>query len=210
MSHTKRILGLLVMAVLVAGLLVAGRRKQPVKDEYIKKALASLDQCEKYSAKTPYSRVIPFLALGYDKEGKPVQAAVIRSFKTYSRVTGLLVVRKDGRKYVVDKAEIVDIERIKDKKKRNKAEAAVKHILKQVVRDGKNRNKKLDVITGATRYANSIFAAFDLMAKAAVAEMEKNPKWQRKDLPVKAGDKKTGKDEMEDAGKDKPEKAKQH
>lgn len=171
--------------LLAMGIAISADKKGSKQSEYVKKVLSYISDCEKYSEKSPYSSTAPYMALGYDKDEKPVKGAIVHSIKTYSKVTGILVVRKDGEKYIVDKAEIIDLEKIKDAKKRKKAEDALKHIQGQVIKDGKKKQKQIDAITGATRFANSIFTTFDKMAKSTLKEMEENPSWTKKEFPDK-------------------------
>lgn len=149
-------------------------------------ALAALDGMASYSHKEPYSEAISDLFLGYDADGKPHVAVALRSFKTYEKVTAMVVVREKDGAFVVERADIPDAATIKATDKREKVTGAIQAITGKTVRTASGEASGIDAATGATRYQARIYASFDLMVKAALAELDANPEWPRTALATPA------------------------
>jgi hypothetical protein len=142
-------------------------------------ALEALAGVAAYSHKAPYSDAISDVYLGYDAAGKPCVAVALRSFKTYEKVTAMVVVREKDGAYVVDRADIPDAALIKNAEKRGKVTGAVKDITGKTVKSTTGEVSGIDAVTGATRYQARVYASFDLMARAALADLAANPEWPR-------------------------------
>lgn len=149
-------------------------------------AIEALAGSTLYSSKLPFSKTIDAMYLGYDKSGKAGIGVAMRYFKTYEKVTAMLVVRRENGKYVVTRADIPDITLIKNEKKQKNVMAAIKGVVDKVVRDEKGQSHKIDAVTGATRYQKRIYLSFDIMAKNLIENMENPPDWARQPLPQKA------------------------
>ena len=182
--NIRNLLLMVLCLTVIAGSAFAGSKKR-VSDDVVKQAKVFLQTSVEYSAKTPYSKTIPYFFLGYSKDGSVEQGVALRSFKTYEWVTAMIVVKKEGEKYIVAHAVIPDIASIKDDKKREKVLDAIKGMKGLVLQDEKKGFDHIDAVTGATRYNKRIYLYFDKMAEALVHEMKANPAWERKVAPVK-------------------------
>jgi hypothetical protein len=138
-----------------------------------------------YSHKPKYSEAIDDLFLGYDAAGKPVAGAALREFKTYERVTALIVVQAADGAFVVRTADIPDLAVIKSPEKREKVAGAITSITGKTVRDAAGKDITVDAVSGATRYQTRIYSSFNVMARAIVSEIGRNPgEWEKKPLPA--------------------------
>lgn len=147
--------------------------------EFDQFAIKALGDVASYSHKEGYSPSVSDVYLGYDAAGKPVSAAAMRSIKTYATINGLVAVtQKDGR-WVISSATIPDITRIKDQAKQQKVLGAIREFSGSTVKKSDGTLQKVDAVTGATRYQESIYLYFNLLAKTAVEEIEKNPDWPK-------------------------------
>ncbi len=133
-----------------------------------------------YSENMKYSKTIPYMFLGYDKDGKTSQGVAMRSFKTYKRVTAMIALKRDGEKVVVDVVDIPDIGLIKDIDKQEKVLEALKGISGTVVQDSSGKSQTIDAVTGATRYQKRIYLYLNKMSEALLTEMNEDPGWARK------------------------------
>jgi hypothetical protein len=138
-----------------------------------------------FSHRPRYSAAIDDLFLGYDAAGKPVIGAALREFKTYEKVTAMIVVQAAAGAYVVRSAEIPDIGIIKNAEKQEKVTGAIRSITGRTVRDVSGRDIAVDAVSGATRYQKRIYSSFSLMARAVVTEIGRNAsEWERKPIPA--------------------------
>jgi len=146
-----------------------------------KAALDSLSGAVSYSVKSPYSQAIDDVYLGYDKGGKPNMGVALRKFKTFQVVYALLVIEKQGEKFVVKNATIPDISLINDKEKQDNVMKAASDFSGKTVKEASGM-VRVDAVSGATPYYKAIYATFNLMAAKIVEEMEKNPPWEKQAL----------------------------
>ena len=167
------VLTILVMSVAVT---YAGK----VSPSALKEADWILQKSATYSVNKKYSKSIPIIYLGYDKDGKVTQGVAMRSFKTYKTVTALISLKRVGDKIVVDTVDIPDIGKIKEMKKQEKVLSALRGMSGTVVWQEKANQQKIDAVTGATRYQKRIYLYMDKMSKALVKEMNSDPGWPRK------------------------------
>lgn len=174
------------LGVLAVGLALAcglGFSKEAPKPDAAKAAaLKSLDGMAAYSHKSPYSDAISDLYLGYNATGKVERAVVLRSFKTYEKVTAMVVVAEKAGEYVVDRADIPDADVIKNTEKRKIVTDAITSVQGKTVKNAAGEVSGVDAVTGATRYRARIYASFDLMVRAALTELAANPDWPRTSL----------------------------
>lgn len=162
--------------VLSVILLISGLARAGEFDQFAIKALGDVAS---YSHKADYSKSVSDVYLGYDADGKVVSGAAMRAIKTYSTVNGLVVVTlKDGQ-WVISNASIPDIARIKDPAKQKKANSALKEFSGSTVKAADGSLKQVDAVTGATRYQESIYTGFNLLARTAVEAAEENPDWTK-------------------------------
>jgi len=141
-----------------------------------------------YSHRPKYSDAIDDLFLGYDAAGKPVTGAALREFKTYEKVTAMLAVQAADGAFVIRSAEIPDIGVIKNAEKQNKVTGAIRSVTGKTVRDASGKEITVDAVTGATRYQKRIYSSFNLMARAIVAEINRNASdWEKKPVPAAGG-----------------------
>lgn len=138
-----------------------------------------------YAHRPKYSDAIDDLLLGYDAAGTPMAGAALREFKTYEKVTAMMVVQAQDGTFVVRSAEIPDITLIKDAAKRQKVTGAIGSVTGKTVRDAAGKDITVDAVTGATRYQKRIYSTFNLMARAIITEIGRNPgDWERKPVPA--------------------------
>lgn len=162
---------ILSVFLLISALAAAG--------EFDQFAIKALGDIAAYSHKSGYSPAVSDVYLGYDAQGNVISGAAMRSIKTYSVVNGLVAVSgKDGQ-WVISTAAIPDIARITDPAKQKKVTDAIKEFAGTTVKDASGNLKKVDAVTGATRYQESIYLYFNLLAKTAVEEIGKNPDWPK-------------------------------
>jgi len=167
----KKKLRVFCAAVLIAGAVCAG--------EFDQVAIKALGDVASYSHKENYSPAVKDVYLGYDAAGNAVAGAATRAIKTYSTVNGLVSVRKQGGQWVIASATIPDIALIKNDEKQQKVLNAIKDFSGSTVKDAEGNLQKVDAVTGATRYQESIYLYFNLLAKTAVEEIGKNPDWPK-------------------------------
>lgn len=149
-------------------------------DQFAVKALGNVSF---YSHKTGYSPAVSDVYLGYDAQGNIISGAAVRPIKTYATINGLVAVTKKEGQWVISNASIPDIARITDPVKQQKVTASIKKFTGTTVKDSSGNLKKVDAVTGATRYQENIYLYFNLLAKTAVEEIEKNPDWPKTALP---------------------------
>ncbi len=137
-----------------------------------------------YSHKANFNTSITDIYIAYDKNGKPVAGAAIRSFKSYEKITAVLVVTLKEGSYVVSKAEILDLEKIKATDKKAKVLDAIKTATGKVLKDTEGKRDYIIAVTGATPYQKSIYSSFDVMGYQIVAQMVENPKWDKQPIPA--------------------------
>lgn len=135
-----------------------------------------------YSENLKYSKSIPYMFLGYDKDGKTENGIAMRSFKTYGRVTAMIALKRDNNKIVVDSVDIPDISLIKDIKKQEKVLSALDGISGTVMQDSKGKSHTIDAVTGATRYQKRITIYLNKMSEALITEMNHDPGWTKKSV----------------------------
>lgn len=136
----------------------------------------------KYSHKSKYSKTITDMYLAFGNDSQPEMGAAYKKFKTYKKVTALLIIEKQNGDYVVRDALIPDIAIIKDAEKQKTVRNAVHSFKGKVIQQKGKKFKKIDAITGATRYHNLIYATLNLLAKKIISEMEKNSDWAKTSL----------------------------
>ena len=170
-----------VFGALLAGSLALNARssKKEVSEQAMARARALLTSAASFSEKTPYSPTVQTVFLSYDADGNINRAIALRAFKSYEWVTAMVVVERKGDTFVVAHAEIPDIGRIAKPEKQQKVIGAIKSVQGRTVRNEAGTYKKIDAVTGATRYHKRIYLYFDKMAAALVAEMVKNPDWPK-------------------------------
>lgn len=167
----------MIGALVVGGVALAA--ETPKQGPATAAALKALEGMAAYSQKTPYSEAISDLFLGYDAAGKPQMAVVLRSFKTYEKVTAMVVVREKAGEYVVERADIPDADVITKPDKRKLVTDAITSIQGKTVKSAAGDVSGIDAVAGATRYQARIYASFDLMVRAALTELAANPEWPR-------------------------------
>ncbi|MCC7300962.1 MAG: hypothetical protein IT583_07770 [Verrucomicrobia bacterium] len=150
--------------------------------EFDQFAIKSLGDISSYSHKEGYSPAVSDVYLGYDAQGNVISGAAMRSIKTYATVNGLVAVTKKDGQWVISSASIPDIARIKEPAKQQKVTDAIKAFSGSTVKDANGNLQKVDAVTGATRYQESIYLYFNLLAKTVVEEIEKNPDWAKTPL----------------------------
>ncbi len=146
-------------------------------------ALKALEGAAQYGVKTPYSDAVEAVYLGYDAEGSITTGVALRKFKSYKRITAMLVARPDGKKCVLKEAGFPDIHLIKDEKKQETVRSVVKDMPGKTLRDEDGTVHPVDAVTGATRYTKQVFLTFDVMAKALMETMTAPPDWPRQEMP---------------------------
>jgi hypothetical protein len=162
--------------VLSATLLISALVRAGEFDQF---AIRALGDIASYSHKAGYSQSVSDVYLGYDAEGKIVSAAVIGPVRTYAPVNGVVAVSGKEGCWTVREASIPDIARIKDPAKLQKATAAIKEFSGSTVKAADGSLKPVDAVTGATRYQESIYTGFNLLARTAVEAAEGNPDWPK-------------------------------
>lgn len=163
-------------AVILSAFLLATLSRAGEFDQFAIKALGDVAS---YSHKENYSPAVSDVYLGYDADGKAVSAAAVRPIKTYATVNGLVAVSKKDGRWIISTASFPDIARIKDPAKQQKVTGTINEFSGSTVKDADGNLQKVDAVTGATRYQENIYLYFNLLAKTAVEEIEKNPDWPK-------------------------------
>jgi len=146
-------------------------------------AFKALGPAVRYSVKTPYSQTVEAVYLGYDADGNVTTGVALRKFKTYKRITAMLVMQPDGKKYVAKDAGFPDIHLIKGEEKQKTVLSVVKDLPGKTLRGEGGTVHPIDAVTGATRYTKQVFLTFDVMAKALLETMDAPPDWPRQEMP---------------------------
>lgn len=175
MNPVRILRAVLVLSLVASAALSADRAAAPAQAA----AMQALSGLAAYSHKAPYSEAISDLYLGYNATGVVVRAVALRMFKTYETVTAMAVVALQDGAYVVTQAAIPDIAVIKSTDKQRKVLDAIKSIVGRKIRDADGTRHTIDAVTGATRYNSRIYSSYDLMARKAIEELERNPDWPR-------------------------------
>jgi len=146
-------------------------------------AFKALHGAVQYSVETPYSEAVEAVYLGYDAEGNVITGVALRKFKTYKRITAMLVARPDGKTFVLKEAGFPDLHLIKGEEKQKTVLSVVKDMPGRVLRGEDGTVHPIDAVTGATRYTKQVFLTFDVMAKALMETMSTPPEWPRQEMP---------------------------
>jgi hypothetical protein len=145
--------------------------------EFDQDAIKALGDIASYSHKEGYSESVSDVYLGYDAAGKVVSGAAMRAF--YRNLTGLVAVTQKDGQWVISNASIPNIASLKGAGKQKKMTDIIKNFPGSTVKDSSGALQQVDAVTGATRYSESVYSSFNLLARTAVEEIEKNPDWQK-------------------------------
>jgi len=135
-----------------------------------------------YSRKAPYSKAILDMGLGKDQDNKIQKGVALRQFKTYEKITVVVVVEKKDEGFVIIKVDFLDLEKIKDQKKKEIIKKAASFFEGKIIKKNKQNFSRVDAVSGATRYHKRIYATLNLLAKKIIEEMGKNPDWKYKTI----------------------------
>jgi hypothetical protein len=141
----------------------------------------ALEDLTTIGVKIPYSASISEMYLAYDENDKIQVGIATRPIKSYKMLTGQIVVRKETGYYVIEAAEITDLDKIKHPKQRTEIKRAIA-VLEGTRIDPAAPAFHVDGLTGATRYRKKVLTNFSIMAKMLVAEMEKDPDWPKESI----------------------------
>jgi hypothetical protein len=171
------ILTVVLCGIAMAGM--AGEQQLPMWLSATRQAFKGLDS---WSYKYPYSKSIPMVCLGYDENGVVQRGVAFRWFKSYEKVSAMLIVRSEDGAFVAEKMDIPDIGKIKDPKKQKSVMDALVDISGTQVRNTEGKALKVDAVTGATRYLRRIYSYCSLMAENVTEEMANSPDWPRQKI----------------------------
>jgi hypothetical protein len=146
-------------------------------------AFKALEGAAQYSVKMPYSDAVEAVYLGFDPDGNVTTAVALRKFKSFKRITAMVVARRDGKKFVLKEAGFPDIHLIKGERKQKAVLSVVKDMPGRTLRGEDGTVHPVDAVTGATRYTRQMFLTFDVMAKALMETMAAPPDWPRQEMP---------------------------
>lgn len=164
----------------ILSLIVATGLAAAQGEDFTAQAVKALGDVAAYSHKAEFSASVSDVYIGYNAEGKAVSAAALRKIKTYSTVTGLVAVKKaDDGQWKISTAQIPDIARIKNAEKQKKVTDAIKAFDGITVRNAEGKVQAVDAVTGATRYQESIYLYFNLLARTAVETAEATLDWPK-------------------------------
>ena len=157
----KKILILALLPLLVSWSFFKKEKKVDVLPE-VKKILLS-HNCVKYKVKNKPSNLLTKVYRGYDKSGKVSILIACREFKTYEKVTAIIALKSEKDYIKVCDAKVLDLNKVDDKEKKQKVIKALNDINGKIICKSKSF-KKIDAVTGATKYFAKIYENYNLMA----------------------------------------------
>ena len=134
------------------------------------------------SHKSDYSESISDLYLGYDDQGNIQKGAAVRTFKSYEKITAVLVIEKKDGNYVISFVDIPDMNTIKEADKLENVKKAVSDFQNKILKDASGNKNKVDAVGGATRYFSNIYTTLNMMGNKIIEEIENKPQWPKSDL----------------------------
>ena len=119
------------------------------------------------------------LYLGYDAAGRLTFAVAVGRIQSGARVTALVRARRQETGAIVDRAQILDVDRIKDESGRQAALNAAAALRETTIPDGGSAGPALDAVSGATAYRNGVTSDFRKLAKTAAAALAPDSPWRK-------------------------------
>lgn len=127
----------------------------------------------------PYSRTIEKMLIGYDAQGEPKVGIAYRKIESFKPITGVVIVEKTAKGFILRAALFPDIGKIKNAKDRKQVLAVLKQF-KGVPFDPHAEKSAVDGLSGATRYGIKTSGYLNYMARRTALEMETKPDWPKK------------------------------
>jgi hypothetical protein len=124
----------------------------------------------------PYSRTIKRVYIGFDETGAPKTAVAFREIESFKPITGVVVVEKTDKGYVLRKAAFPDIGKIKNAKDRKQVLTVLEQF-QNIPFDPHAEKSAVDALSGATRYGIKTSGYLNYMARHVALQMETLPKW---------------------------------
>lgn len=156
-------------------------KKKEIEDFPFVKELFIKAGIESYVLQTKCPAAIKKIYLGYDKKGKLSAAIAVKPIYTYTDVTGIIMLVKEGDVFKVGAVKIPDASDVSNKEKYKKLMKALKDIDGKIILDDSGKVQKIDAVTGATKYYSKIYFHFNIIAQNLLKVMQKGSK----DKPVK-------------------------
>lgn len=138
----------------------------------------SLKGLEIRASKSPYSKTISRIYIGYDKEGRPKKGLAYREIKSFKPITGVVIVEQTTNGYVLQKSFFPDLNKIRKAKDRKQIEKLLESF-QNVAFDPHGERSAVDGLTGATRYGLQTSGYLNYLARKTALEMEAAPDWPK-------------------------------
>ena len=131
------------------------------------------------TSEVPYSRSIEKILLGYNAKGKVVTGISIRKIDSFESITGIVIIHKTPRGFILHQAHFPDIGKIKNAKDRNQVLTVLKQF-QNIPFDPHVEKSAVDSLSSATRYGIQTSGYLNYMARQTALEMEAHPIWTQK------------------------------
>ncbi len=163
------------LKVFTAGMLLLGASVARANDvrSMVDQAMKGLEV--KVSA-NPYSGAIERMFIGYDTDGNPKVGIALREIESFKPITGIVIVHKTAKGFVLHEAIFPDIGKIDGAKDRKQVLSLLKQF-KEVPFDPHAEKSAVDGLTGATRHGSKTSGYLNYMARRIALEMEAMPDW---------------------------------
>lgn len=124
----------------------------------------------------PYSRTIERMMIGYSSDGAPRIGIAYREIKSFEPITGVVIVEKTEKGFILREALFPDISNIKAAKDRKQVLTVLQQF-RNVPFDPHAEKSAVDGLTGATRHGIKTSGYLNYMARRTALEMEAGPDW---------------------------------
>ena len=117
------------------------------------------------------------LFLGYDAAGRLTSAVVLGPIQSSARVTALVRALRQETGAIIDRTEILDIDKIKNESNRQAVLDMAAALRGTIVPNGGSKGHAVDAVSGATAYRNGISGDFNKLVKALAEAMAPDSPW---------------------------------
>jgi len=112
------------------------------------------------------------------KNGRPKTGIAYREIESFKLITGVVIIDKTEKGYILREAIFPDIGKIKNAKERLQVLAILKHF-KNVPFDPHAEKSAVDTVSGASHHGHRTTGYFNYMARQVALQMENPPKWSK-------------------------------
>ncbi len=139
---------------------------------------SALTGLEVITSDNPYSRTIERMYIGYSADGAAKVGVAFREIKSFKPITGMVVIHKTEKGFILHEALFPDIGKIRNAKDRKQVLSVLK-AFKNIPFNPHAEKSAVDGLTGATRYGIQTSGYLNYMARRTAIEMESKPNWPK-------------------------------